>query len=119
MSTIIEFFTDWRAVLQIVLLFSMIYLAMYHLRNTHGSLVMAGLLMFIGSLWCLAQALDLDVISRLKKMPGFPDSPVEPNPVTDKGRFVADRNIFSRRNSLSRRMIVYQYRSCGVVVKRK
>ncbi len=68
MSTIIEFFTDWRAVLQIVLLFSMIYLAMYHLRNTHGSLVMAGLLMFIGSLWCLAQALDLDVISRLMEM---------------------------------------------------
>ena len=46
----------------------MIYLAMYHLRNTHGSLVMAGLLMFIGSLWCLAQALDLDVISRLMEM---------------------------------------------------
>ncbi len=68
MNTIIEFFTDWRAVLQIVLLFSMIYLAMYHLRNTHGSLVMAGLLMFIGSLWCLAQALDLDVISRLMEM---------------------------------------------------
>ena len=54
--------------MQIVLLFSMIYLAMYHLRNTHGSLVMAGLLMFIGSLWCLAQALDLDVISRLLEM---------------------------------------------------
>lgn len=64
----IEFITDWRAILQIVLLFLMIYLAMYHLRNTHGSLVMAGLLMFIGSLWCLARALDLDVISRLMEM---------------------------------------------------
>ena len=68
MEVLIEFFTDWRAVLQMALLFCMIYLAMYHLRNTHGSLVMAGLLMFIGSLWCLAQALDLDVISRLLEM---------------------------------------------------
>ncbi|MBE6375471.1 MAG: diadenylate cyclase CdaA [Lentisphaeria bacterium] len=68
MGQFIEFITDWRAVLQIVLLFSMIYLAMYHLRNTHGSLVMAGLLMFIGSLWCLARALDLDVITRLLEM---------------------------------------------------
>ncbi|MBE6365521.1 MAG: TIGR00159 family protein [Lentisphaerae bacterium] len=68
MEVLIEFFTDWRAVLQMALLFCMIYLAMYHLRNTHGSLVMAGLLMFIGSLWCLAQALDLDVISQLLEM---------------------------------------------------
>ena len=35
----------------------------------------------------------LDVISRLKKTPGFPDSPIAPNPVTDKGRFVADRSM--------------------------
>lgn len=65
---IIEFLTDWRAILQVVILFVLIYLAMYHLRNTHGSLVMGGLLMFIGSLWCLAQVLDLDVISRLLEM---------------------------------------------------
>ena len=68
MELMIEFFTDWRAVLQMAMLFCMIYLAMYHLRNTHGSLVMAGLLMFIGSLWCLAKALDLDVISQLLEM---------------------------------------------------
>ena len=68
MNEVIEFLTDWRAILQFGLLFAMIYLAMYHLRNTHGSLVMAGLLMFIGSLGCLAQALDLDVISRLMEM---------------------------------------------------
>ena len=46
--------------------------------------------------WWLDFGVDgfrLDVISRLKKTPGFPDSPVEPNPVTDKGRFVADRNM--------------------------
>lgn len=65
---IIEFLTDWRAILQIVILFLLVYLAMYHLRNTHGSLVMGGLLMFIGSLWFLAQTLDLDVISRLLEM---------------------------------------------------
>ena len=35
----------------------------------------------------------LDVISRLKKVPGFPDSTQKPDPVTDKGRFVADRRM--------------------------
>ncbi|MBE6357110.1 MAG: TIGR00159 family protein [Lentisphaerae bacterium] len=65
MSEIAEFFTDWRAVLQGILLFVIIYLAIYHLRNTHGSLVMAGLLMFIGSLWGLAKTFDLGIISRL------------------------------------------------------
>lgn len=68
MSQILEFLTDWRALLQFAILFTLIYLALYHLRNTHGSLVMAGLLMFIGSLWCLAQFLALDVISRLLEM---------------------------------------------------
>lgn len=68
MSQIMEFLTDWRALLQFAILFTLIYLALHHLRNTHGSLVMAGLLMFIGSLWCLAQLLDLDVISRLLEM---------------------------------------------------
>ena len=46
--------------------------------------------------WWLDFGVDgfrLDVISRLKKTPGFPDSPQLPNPVTDKGRFVADRNM--------------------------
>lgn len=44
--------------------------------------------------WWLDFGVDgfrLDVISRLKKTPGFPDSPQTPDPVTDKGRFVADR----------------------------
>ena len=68
LQQMIEFLTDWRAILQVVILFTMIYLAMYHLRNSHGSLVMAGLLMFTGSLWALAQALDLDVISRILEM---------------------------------------------------
>jgi diadenylate cyclase len=68
LENIIDFLTDWRAILQIVILFTLVYLAMYHLRNTHGSLVMGGLLMFIGSLWCLAQILALDVISRLLEM---------------------------------------------------
>lgn len=44
--------------------------------------------------WWLDFGVDgfrLDVISRLKKTPGFPDSTQKPDPVTDKGRFVADR----------------------------
>ena len=35
----------------------------------------------------------LDIISRLKKTPGFPDSTQKPDPVNDKGRFVADRGM--------------------------
>lgn len=44
--------------------------------------------------WWLDFGVDgfrLDVISRLKKTPGFPDSTQKPDPITDKGRFVADR----------------------------
>ncbi len=46
--------------------------------------------------WWLDFGIDgfrLDVISRLKKVPGFPDSTQVPNPITDKGRFVADRRM--------------------------
>ena len=46
--------------------------------------------------WWLDFGVDgfrLDVITRLKKMPGFPDSDQVPDPVTDKGRFVADRRM--------------------------
>lgn len=35
----------------------------------------------------------LDVISRLKKTPGFPDSQQKPDPITDKNNFVADRKM--------------------------
>lgn len=46
--------------------------------------------------WWLDFGVDgfrLDVISRLKKVPGFPDSLQKPDPITDKGRFVADRKM--------------------------
>lgn len=44
--------------------------------------------------WWLDFGIDgfrLDVISRLKKTPGFPDSPQKADPITDKNGFVADR----------------------------
>lgn len=46
--------------------------------------------------WWIDMGVDgfrLDVISRLKKTPGFPDSPQKPDPIKDKGRFVADRTM--------------------------
>ena len=65
MSMLWEIFFDWRALLQIVLLFVFIYMIMYHLRNSHGSLVLAGFLVLIMVLWMFAKLLSLDVMSRL------------------------------------------------------
>ena len=68
MSGILDFLTDWRAILQIVILFSVIYLALHHLRNSHGSLVLAGLLMSLAILWSLSLLLDLEVLTRILEM---------------------------------------------------
>ena len=68
MSGILDFLTDWRSILQIVILFSVIYLALHHLRNSHGSLVLAGLLMALAFLWSLSLLLDLEVLTRILEM---------------------------------------------------
>lgn len=57
----------WRPVLEILILFVMIYTVMYYLRNTHGSLVMAGLLMVLAAFWGLTQGLDLKVLSSISE----------------------------------------------------
>jgi diadenylate cyclase len=46
-------------------MFSFIYMVMYHLRNTRGSRVLAGLLMLLITLWSLSNALNLNVLSRV------------------------------------------------------
>ncbi len=46
--------------------------------------------------WWLDMGIDgfrLDVISRLKKMPGFPDSTKEPDPKMDRNGFVVDKTM--------------------------
>jgi diadenylate cyclase len=68
MNQFIEFITDWRALLQVAIIFTIIYLVMYHLRKTSGSLIMAGLLMLGGVLWGVAKTLELDAISQLLEM---------------------------------------------------
>ena len=68
MNQFIEFITDWRALLQVAIIFTIIYLVLYHLRKTSGSLIMAGLLMLGGVLWGVAKTLELDVISQLLEM---------------------------------------------------
>ena len=65
MTQILEILLDWRALLQIAFLFSFLYLVMYHLRNSHGSLVLAGLLMLLVILWGLSRLWRLDVTSRI------------------------------------------------------
>lgn len=54
-----------RSVLEIILLFSVIYIALHYLRNTRGALVMAGFLMVLASLWGLSQLLQLSVITSM------------------------------------------------------
>ena len=65
MNLLWDIFFDWRALLQIVLLFVIIYTIMHYLRNSHGSLVLAGLLVLTMMLWTLAKLLNLDVMSQL------------------------------------------------------
>lgn len=65
MSLLWEIFFDWRAILQIVLLFVIIYLIMYQLRNSHGSLVLAGLLVLTMIVWSFTKLLNLDVMAQL------------------------------------------------------
>ena len=65
MSLLWDFLFDWHALLQIALLFVVVYTIMYQLRNSHGSLVLAGLLVLTMMLWTLAKLLNLDVMSQL------------------------------------------------------
>jgi len=65
MMFLLDIFFDWRALLQIILLFVIIYTIMHQLRNSHGSLVLAGLLVLTMMLWSLAKLLNLDVMSQL------------------------------------------------------
>jgi diadenylate cyclase len=65
MKQTLEILSDWRALLQIAIMFSFIYMVMYHLRNTRGSRVLAGLLMLLITLWSLSNALNLNVLSRV------------------------------------------------------
>ena len=63
MTLLLEILTDWRALLQIAILFALIYTIMHQLRNSHGSLVLAGLLMMLVVMWGLAKVLKFHVIS--------------------------------------------------------
>lgn len=65
MMQFLEIFMDWRAILQIAVLFFFIYMVMHHLRNSHASLVLAGLLMLLVILWGLSKLWSLDVTSRI------------------------------------------------------
>ncbi|MBR2344353.1 MAG: diadenylate cyclase CdaA [Lentisphaeria bacterium] len=59
-----EILSDWRALVQIAVLFLFIYQVLYHLRNSRGSLVLAGLLIFLFILWGLSKIWSLNVLSK-------------------------------------------------------
>ncbi len=65
MMQFLEIFMDWRALLQIAVLFFFIYTVIYHLRNSRATLALAGLLMLLVILWGLSKLWSLDVTSRI------------------------------------------------------
>ena len=65
MNQILEFFLDWRAILQVAILFALIYAVLYRLRDSQGAQMLTGLLMLIAAMAVFAKVLDMDVISQL------------------------------------------------------
>ena len=69
MSIIWAFLTDyWRDALQIALLFAFIYLVMYQLRSSRGSMVLAGFLMLLFLIYGLSKLLNFNVLSNILKL---------------------------------------------------
>ena len=68
MTVVWEFLRDyWRDALQIALLFAFIYLVMYQLRSSRGSMVLAGFLMLLFLTYGLSKFLNLNVLSNVLK----------------------------------------------------
>ena len=62
---LIDILSDWRALLQVAVLFAFVYLLIYQLRSSHGTLVLAGFLMLLTGLWSLSRLWDMDALSRI------------------------------------------------------
>ena len=60
-----EIILNWRQLLEIVILFSAIYVVLYYSRKTHGSRMMLVLVVLLLSIWVLARIMELPVITRL------------------------------------------------------
>ena len=60
-----EIILNWRQLLEIVILFSAIYVVLYYSRKTHGSRMMQVLVVLLLSIWVLARIMELPVITML------------------------------------------------------
>ena len=60
-----EIILNWRQLLEIVILFSAIYVVLYYSRKTHGSRMMLVLVVLLLSIWVLARIMELPVITML------------------------------------------------------
>lgn len=56
---------DWRCLLEILILFLIVYSVLYYLRNTRGSMVMLGLLIGLNVLWPVADSFGLKIIRHM------------------------------------------------------
>lgn len=68
MPTLWSLLSDWRIFLEIALLFSVIYTVLYFLRNTQGSLIMAGFLLLTSLLNAVARLLNLEIITDILEL---------------------------------------------------
>lgn len=65
MAQLWEMILNWRQPLEILLLFSVIYVVLYYSRKTHGARMMLVLVVLLLSLWVGARIMELPVITML------------------------------------------------------
>ena len=65
MTQLWEIMLNWRQPLEILILFTVIYVVLYYSRKTHGARMMLVLVVLLLTLWVAARIMELPVITRL------------------------------------------------------
>ena len=60
-----EILLNWRQVLEIIILFAIIYLVLYYSSKNHGAKMMQVLVVLLLAIWGLARIIELPVITKL------------------------------------------------------
>ena len=58
-----EMILNWRQPLEILILFTVIYVVLYYSRKTHGARMMLVLVVLLLSVWVAARIIELPVIT--------------------------------------------------------
>ena len=71
-----EILLNWRQVLEIIILFAIIYLVLYYSSKNHGAKMMQVLVVLLLAIWGLARIIELPVITKLFAL--YPKAPHSP-----------------------------------------